>query len=107
MERIVEKLDNDITKQGEKKDAAYENAVSYINTLVSNKKLSKTAGEELLTILGPLNNSSTFYVNCMKEEMAKMINEAKSSLRQYMESASSDLGIKLDETFMVENKKDE
>lgn len=35
----------------------------------------------------------------MKEEMAKMINEAKSSLRQYMESASSELGIKLDETF--------
>lgn len=106
MERIVEKLDNDITKQGAKKDAAYDNAISYINTLVSNKKLSKSAAEELLTILGPLNNSSTFYVNCMKEEMAKMINEAKSSLRQYVESASSELGIKLDETFMLENKKD-
>lgn len=35
-----------------------------------------------------------------------MINEAKSSLRQYMETASSELGIKLDETFMLDNKKD-
>ena len=38
--------------------------------------------------------------------MAKMVNEAKSSLRQYMETASTELGIKLDETFMLENKKD-
>ena len=36
-----------------------------------------------------------------------MVNEAKSSLRQYMESASSELGIKLDETFMLENKKED
>ena len=106
MDRIIEKIDKDIDKQGAKKDTAYRDATSYISTLVSNKKLSKTAAEELLNILRPLGDSSDFYINCMKEEMAKMVNEAKSSLRQYMESASNELGIKLDETFMLENKKD-
>ncbi len=107
MDRIIEKIDKDINKQGAKKDAAYDNATSYINTLVSNKKLSKTAAEELLNILRPLGDSSDFYINSMKEEMAKMVNEAKSSLRQYMESASSELGIKLDETFILEKKEEE
>lgn len=106
MDRIIEKIDKDIDKQGVKKDIAYRDATSYISNLVSNKKLSKTAAEELLNILRPLGDSRDFYVNCMKEEMAKMVNEAKSSLRQYIESASGELGIKMDETFMLENKED-
>lgn len=102
MERIVEKLDNDIVATTKECDDAYKNTVAMIEDLIKNKKLSRVAGEQLLNTMLPLNSKGTFLKNCMKEEMARVVNEAKASLRNFVEDGN--LLVDTVNTFALEDK---
>lgn len=96
----LEIIEEERDKLAEKTVSDLESGIVMIKELIANKKLSKSAGEELLSKVGGaysslVGGSKEFFKKQAKQEVNDMVTEAKRQVQSYVDNKIYNTGLKM------------
>lgn len=94
---VIEEERNELT---EKTISDLESSIAMVRELITNKKLSKSAGEELLSKINGaysslVGSSKEFFKKQAKQEINDMVTEAKRQVQSYVDNKIYSTGLKM------------